>query len=264
MISPVRSFFVGQLFVRVYASKAEMGRAAAAEATEIIRAAILRRNLARLLIGTGPSQQEVVESLAQSQGVDWHRVELFHLDEYVGMAPTHPASFRLWLKTHLADLARPGAVHYLEADAPDLERECRRYADLLAARSIDIAFLGFGENGHVAFNDPHVADFHDPLPIKRVVLDERCRMQQVGEGHFKNLEECPREAITLTCPSLFRAEHLICSVPDLRKAEAVRNALDGPVSEVCPASLVRMHPSAKLFLDMDSASLLRELTQQDF
>ncbi len=256
MSSPVRSFQAESLLVEVYASKEDLGRAAAGAASAAIISAIARRGAARILVGTGPSQNEVIGALIGSTGIDWSRVEAFHLDEYVGMPDTHPASFRLWLRKHLADVVRPAAVHYLAGDAPDLDAECRRYASLLAAGPIDVAFLGFGENGHIAFNDPHVADFHDPVPIKRVEMDERCRMQQVGEGHFPSLDAAPAEAITLTCPTLFAADHLICSVPDRRKAEAVRNALEGSVSESCPASLVRTHPRARLFLDLGSASLL--------
>ena len=138
----------------------------------------------------------------------------------------------------------------------DLDAECRRYAALLGAAPIDITFLGFGENGHIAFNDPHAADFNDPVAVKRVAMDLRCRRQQVGEGHFPSVEEMPAEALTITCPALLACRHAVCTVPDRRKAEAVRNALQGPVSTACPASAVRAHPSAAIFLDAESASLL--------
>ena len=187
--------------------------------------------------------------------MDWTRVELFHMDEYIGLGLTHPASFRRWLKERLADRVHPGAVHFLNGDAPGVEAECRRYAGLLREAPVDICFLGFGENGHIAFNDPHAADFHDPLWVKRVAMDRRCRLQQVGEGHFPSLDAVPAEALTLTCPALMAAEYLICSVPDRRKAEAVRQALEGPISARCPASLVRTHPGAVLYLEPESGSL---------
>jgi glucosamine-6-phosphate deaminase len=179
------------------------------------------------------------------------------MDEYVGISPEHPASFRRWLRDHLACVVHPGAVHLLNGDAPDIDAECRRYAALLAEGPVDVCFIGFGENGHIAFNDPHVADFDDPLMVKRVAMDERCRMQQVGEGHFPNLAAVPPEALTLTCPALMRAEHWICSVPDRRKAEAARNAIEGPIGPHCPASLVRAHPDAAVYLEPESTSLLR-------
>jgi glucosamine-6-phosphate deaminase len=178
------------------------------------------------------------------------------MDEYVGMSDDHPASFRRWIKSRVADQVHPAKVNYLGGDASDLDREIERYSALLNEAPIDIAFVGFGENGHIAFNDPPVADFHDPAIVKRVKLDERCRAQQAGEGHFKDMQSVPSEALTITCPGLFRAEAWVCSVPDQRKAEAVRCALETPVSETCPASIVREHPNAHVYLDRASASLL--------
>ena len=256
MTFPARCFRVDSLLVEICAGKIELGQAAAACAAALIRNAISRRGLSRIVIGTGPSQNEVVESLVAAPGIAWQAVEVFHMDEYIGMAMSHPASFRRWLRTHVADLVHPARVHYLNGDAADLEAECRRYSALLAAAPIDVCFAGFGENGHIAFNDPGVADFQDPLLVKPVALDERCRMQQVREGHFPQLASAPREALTLTCPALIASEHIVCSVPDRRKAEAVRNALEGPVSPQCPASLVRTHARAFLFLEPDSAPLL--------
>ena len=252
----MRLFRVDKIEIRVYMAKSEMGRAAANEAAAILRDIIAMRGHARIIVGTGNSQEDMISALVRTPGLDWSCIEVFHMDEYVGLPETHPASFRRWLRTRLVEVVHPGEAHFLNGDAADWAEECRRYGNLLRAAPIDLCFLGFGENGHIAFNDPHVADFNDPQTLKRVDLDERCRLQQVGEGHFASLAAVPREAVTLTCPALLGAEYLICCVPEMRKAEAVRNALEGPISPVCPASLVRTHPRASVFLDVDSASLL--------
>lgn len=254
--SPLRNFLVDKARVYIYQSKQDTSEAAAIEAASILRSALGKRGSARIIVGTGNSQDDMVRTLVQAPDLDWNRMEVFHMDEYVGMSEEHPASFHRWLKTHLVDIVHPGKVNFMYGDAPDSSRECELYAALLHLAPIDICFIGFGENGHIAFNDPGVADFHDPLAVKRVTMDERCRRQQVGEGHFPTLEAMPKEALTLTCPELLRAEHLICTVPEQRKAEAVKNALTGPITEACPSSLVRTHPAAAIYLDADSASRL--------
>lgn len=264
MKPPAREFTVNGIRVRVYEDKADMGLAAATQAAGLLREAIARRGRARIIVGTGPSQDEVIASLTGASNLNWSAIEVFHMDEYVGMPPSHPASFRHWLKTHVADIVRPGRVHYLNADAGSPEEECRRYGDLLGSGPIDVTFLGFGENGHIAFNDPHVADFHDSLAVKRVELDTRCRLQQVGEGHFASLEEAPREALTVTCPILMGSEYVIACVPDRRKADAVRNAIEGPLTTGCPASVVFTHPRASVYLDAQSASLLHQRPHDEF
>jgi glucosamine-6-phosphate deaminase len=253
---PLRSFQVDKARVYVYPSKLETSEAAAHEAASILRSALAKRGSARIIVGTGNSQLDLIRALVEAPGLDWSRIEVFHMDEYVGMAEEHPASFHRWLKTYLVDIVHPGKVRYMEGTAPDTAQECERYAALLHSAPIDVCFIGFGENGHIAFNDPGVADFHDPFAVKRVAMDERCRRQQVGEGHFPTIDAMPKEALTLTCPELLRAEHWICTVPDSRKAEAVKNALTGPITEACPSSIVRTHPAAAVYLDADSASLL--------
>ena len=253
---PIQTIQVDQARVEIFESVPALGASAAARGATILREAIANQGRARIIVATGNSQFEVIKALVPAVGIDWNRVEVFHMDEYVGLPDTHPASFRLWIKTRLADKVHPRIVHYIVGDAADAAEECRRYGRLLLESPIDLCLLGVGENGHIAFNDPHVADFHDPATIKLVELDERCRLQQVGEGHFASLEEVPREALTLTCPALMRSRHMICSVPERRKAEAVRNTLEGPVSPACPASLLRTHPQATLYLDTESASLL--------
>ncbi len=256
MKSDATTFLTGRARVRIFSTKAEAGAAAAAEAEEVIKHALTRRKTARIIVATGNSQLDTVNALSQSQGIAWDKVEVFHMDEYIGLGQDHPASFRRWVKQRLVDVVRPGQVHYLDGNAADPDTECRRYAQLLTAAPVDLCLLGIGENGHLAFNDPHVADFNDPLIVKQVTLDVACRQQQVGEGHFASLDLVPQQALTLTIPALMRSEHLICSVPERRKAEAVRNALSGPLTPHCPASLLRTHPRATIYLDADSASML--------
>jgi glucosamine-6-phosphate deaminase len=241
---------------QVFDSRQQLGEAAAHRAASLIQSAVARRGRARVIVATGNSQLAFIDALTSMPGIPWNSVEIFHMDEYAGMSDTHPASFRKWIRERVVDKVNPSAAHYIDGDAPDLKAECERYSQLLNAAPVDLAFVGVGENGHIAFNDPHVANFRDPLTMKVVDLDEACRKQQVGEGHFASLDEVPREALTLTCPALMRAEHLVCSIPDARKANAVRCSIEGPVSEACPGSLLRTHPDAMLFLDRQSASLL--------
>ena len=244
--------------VRLHRSRATSGAAAAVAAAAIIRAAISQRGTARIMIATGNSQLAMIEVLMADESLAWDRVEAFHMDEYVGLPATHSASFRLWLNTRVAQRRPLRAMHLIEGDAPSATEEIARYTALLSAGPLDLAFVGFGENGHIAFNDPPVADFDDPAMLKVVTLDEACRLQQVGEGHFPHLDAVPRNAITVTCSGLFRADAWICCVPEARKARAVRDALEGPISTACPASLVRRHPRATVFLDPDSAHRLQQ------
>ena len=197
--------------------------------------------------------EEVLTSLT---GLDWSRVTLFHMDEYLGISDQHPASFRRFLREHVVRRVKPKTCHYLAGDAPEPIQECDRYAGLLRAQPIDLCCLGIGENGHVAFNDPPVADFNDPRAVKIVKLDEACRRQQVGEGAFPNFDAVPQYALTLTIPTLCAAKRLICVVPERRKAQAVKDALRGPMPTTCPASILRRQPHATLYLDAESASLL--------
>lgn len=250
-----QSFQSGSARVHIYSTRSALGSAAAERAAHVITDAIKKRGRARVIVATGNSQLPLVEALVQHK-LDWKNVEIFHMDEYAGMNADHPASFRLWIRTRIEEKVHPGKANYLAGDAPDLNAEMERYSKLLNAAPIDLAFVGFGENGHIAFNDPHVADFNDPATVKRVILDDISRRQQAGEGHFKDFDSVPREALTVTCTGLFRADAWVCCVPERRKAEAVRNALEGPISESCPASLVRRHPNADVYLDAESASLL--------
>jgi glucosamine-6-phosphate deaminase len=244
--------------VLVCPSREALGAAAARAAAGIIRSAIEKRNRARIMVATGNSQLDFIKALVEMPGIEWPRVEMFHMDEYVGISAQHPASFRLWIKQRVEDRVPLAAANYIGGDAPDTAAEVARYSNLLAAGPIDCAFVGFGENGHIAFNDPPSANFEDPVSLKVVELDPACRLQQVGEGHFPDIDSVPRTAITITCSGLFAAKSWVCCIPEARKATAVRQALTGPISTSCPASLVRTHPSACVFLDEDSASQLSQ------
>jgi glucosamine-6-phosphate deaminase len=246
----------GTAQVRIFRSRQALGMAAALRAADLIGNAIDKKARARVMVATGNSQLETVGALVSLEGINWDLVEVFHMDEYVGIADSHPSSFRHWIRTRLEEKVHPYSVNYIAGDAADLDAEIDRYTNLLNAAPLDVAFVGFGENAHIAFNDPHVADFDDPVVLKRVTLDESCRRQQAGEGHFKDAESVPKEAVTVTCRGLFSAAAWVSCVPELRKAEAVKRALEGPISPACPASLVRRHPNAHVFLDGESASLL--------
>ncbi|MGA8597022.1 MAG: glucosamine-6-phosphate deaminase [Bryobacteraceae bacterium] len=255
-LSP-HSFHAGQAHVEIYASPTLSGAAAAEKAAKLISRAIAEHGRVRIIGATGNSQIPMIEALVK-QDINWNAVELFHMDEYVGMKPDHPSSFRYWIRTRIEEKVHPAKTYYLAGDASDIEAEIARYSQLLNEAPIDLAFVGFGENGHIAFNDPPVANFADPETVKLITLDDACRRQQAGEGHFKDVESVPLRALTVTCPGLFRARAWVCHVPDYRKAEAVRNALEGPISEACPASLVQRHPNTYVFLDSESAKLLHK------
>jgi glucosamine-6-phosphate deaminase len=251
-----RQLRLGNAQVHILPSKRLLGQAAGARAAKLITDAVRDKGRTRIMVATGNSQIDLLSELVQLNEIPWNNVEIFHMDEYVGISGDHPSSFRHWIRTRLAEKVNASQVHYIEGDAPDLEAEIRRYSGLLSEGPIDLAFVGFGENGHIAFNDPHVADFNDPAVLKRVTLDEACREQQAREGHFKDADAVPKEAVTVTCPVLFSAAAWVSCVPEARKAQAVKCALEGPLSSSCPASLVRTHPNADVFLDPDSASLL--------
>jgi glucosamine-6-phosphate deaminase len=254
---------VDRLEVRLHRDTGDLARAAAAEAAACMREAVEARGVAHAMFATGNSQLMFVDALTEStRDVAWSHVVVFHMDEYVGLGPDHPASFQRWIRERIVDRTQPGASHYLDGRA-EPEAECRRYAGLLAARPLDLCCLGIGENGHLAFNDPPVADFDDPLDLKVVELDARCRQQQVGEGHFATVGAVPTHALTVTIPALLRAATVVAVVPEARKAEPVRAALTGPVSPACPASVLRHHPNATLHLDQDSAGLLARGDQLD-
>jgi glucosamine-6-phosphate deaminase len=243
------------LQTRVFPDKVSLGEAAAGEAASALRDTLARQGRACVVAATGASQFEFLEELVRAPDVDWRRTVFFHLDEYVGLPATHPASFRRYLKERLADRIHPGAFHFIEGDRPDPEAEARRVGELIRGCEIDLAFVGIGENGHLAFNDPP-ADFATEEPYIVVRLDEACRRQQLGEGWFPSLEDVPRRAISMSIRQIMKARRILCVVPDARKAAAVRDTLTGEVSPWRPASALQRHPAATVYLDVDSAALL--------
>jgi glucosamine-6-phosphate deaminase len=240
--------------LQVFPSKLELGRAAAREAADSIRDAVEARGRARIIAATGASQFEFLDALTAMTDLPWDLVELFHLDEYIGLPADHRASFRRYLQERLIQRTGMTRVHLLDGDQ-DPEHVCEEVGRAISAAPIDVAFVGIGENAHLAFNDPP-ADFETERPYLTVTLDEACRQQQVGEGWFAGLADVPKQAITMSVRQILKSHTILCSVPDARKARAVHAAVAGPVSPLAPASILQTHPDARLFLDTAAASRL--------
>ena len=236
-----------------------MAKVAADSAAQILRDAIQRRGRASFVAATGASQFNFLKYLVAAPGIAWERMTMFHLDEYIGMSADHPASFRRYLRERLTSKLPIGTVHFIAGDAPDLAVELTQLNRAISSTSIDAAFVGIGENGHLAFNDPP-ADFETEHPYIIVTLDDACRRQQFGEGWFKTFDDVPREAISMTVRQIMKAAHIVCTVPDKRKAQAVKACLEGEIGPMFPASILRTHPSCHLFLDKESAGLLKPAT----
>jgi glucosamine-6-phosphate deaminase len=234
----------------------EMARDAAVDAAASLRAAIAARGEANVMLATGNSQLAFLVELVRMPDIAWERVRAFHMDEYVGLQPSHSASFQRYMRERVAAQLPVMEFNYLSGDAPDPQAEAARYEALLRAHPLDVCCAGIGENGHLAFNDPPVADFDDDRDVKVVALDEASRRQQVGEGHFATIDDVPTHAITVTIPALLRAGRVLVIVPEARKARPVRDVLYGPVSTACPASILRRRPNATLYLDLESSALL--------
>ena len=245
---------VDRLRIEVHADRAALGVAAASAARRAMGEAIAHRGSCRTIFAAAPSQNELLAELRRADDVRWPRVEAFHMDEYCGLPGDSPCRFASFLRNRLFRHVPLQAAHYMDESGLSAVDEAGCYAALLLSAPIDLVCLGVGENGHIAFNDPHVADFDDPLAAKEVRLDEACRLQQVHDGAFPDLAAVPDRAITLTIPTLMRGETLLCVVPGERKAPAVRSMLTGPVNASCPASILRRHPSCTLYLDADSAA----------
>jgi glucosamine-6-phosphate deaminase len=243
------------MLLRVFPDKASLSRAAAEQAASAIRRAIEERGHARIIAATGASQFEFLDTLTKTSGIDWTRVEGFHLDEYVGLPATHPASFRKFLRERLVSKTGIVKFHWIAGDAADPVAVIRDVGKDLASSPIDIAFVGIGENGHIAFNDPP-ADFATEDPYIIVNLDEPCRQQQVGEGWFADISQVPERAMSMSPRQILKAREIVAVVPDQRKAQAVKACLEGEISNLVPASILRRHPNVTLYLDHDSSSLL--------
>lgn len=252
------------LVVEVCADRAELGRRAGADAADAIRDAIAANGEARVIFAAAPSQNETLDALCAAPDVDWTKVVALHMDEYVGLPIGSEARFSWYLKKHCFERLPFKAVYYLDEEkGEDTETLLKRYMEILAQGPVDVVCMGIGENGHVAFNDPPVADFNDPLPIKVVELDDVCRNQQVNDGCFPNFDATPTHALSLTVPTLARAKRQICAVPGKLKAAAVRRTLDGPVATECPATILRTLPAATLYVDADSFSLCGDLRLEE-
>lgn len=246
------------MILKVFADKSQLGQAAAKQAANAIKLAIAQRGKARIIAATGMSQFEFLNALIAEPGIDWNQVEMFHLDEYVDLPITHPASFRKYLLERFIEPAGLTNFHLLNGER-DPNEVCQVIGSLISEAPIDIAFVGIGENGHLAFNDPP-ADFNTEAPYIVVKLDEVCRRQQVGEGWFSNLDEVPQQAISMSVRQILKAEEIICIVPDARKADAVRNCFEREISPIYPASALRTHLNTTVYLDTESSSLLNNPT----
>lgn len=252
----MKSFVKDKLKVNIYDSRADMGQHAAQDISAKIKQLLCEKPQINMIFAAAPSQNEVLAALVADKSIPWERVNAFHMDEYIGLDPAAPQCFGNFLREHIFGLVPFGSVNYIKSDATDPDEESRRYAEILAQNPIDIVVMGIGENGHIAFNDPPVADFGDKYLVKPVKLDEICRQQQVNDGCFAAIDAVPTHAITLTVPMLTSAPWLFCIVPAATKAWAVRETLTGSIDEHCPASVLRTHDGAVLYLDPDSSATL--------
>lgn len=246
---------VDALTVITSSTRDEMGSRAGQHAAHIIEQAIAKHGEARVILASAPSQNETLAALMNAS-IDWHRVTIFHMDEYLGLPESHQQTFRAYQRVRVLPYAKGATFYGITGEAADPSAECARYGALIAEAPIHLCCLGIGENGHLAFNDPPVADFSDRAMVKIVDLEHACRQQQVNDGCFPSLDEVPNRALTLTIPALMHAETLVCSVPGSRKADAVRATLRGPIDTSCPASILRRHSAATLYLDAESAALI--------
>jgi glucosamine-6-phosphate deaminase len=242
--------------IHIHNSREESGQTAANEAILLLRNLLSKQEFATIILATGASQFELLKALVATTEIDWSRVIMFHLDEYIQLPETHPASFRKYLKERFINLL-PALkdIHLINGEFEPPEKECSRLNSIITRHTVDLAFVGIGENGHLAFNDPP-ADFQTEQPYIIVNLDNECRKQQLGEGWFKSFEEVPRKAISMSVKQIMKSKHVICCVPDKRKAKAVNNCFEQEVSNLYPSSILQLHPDCSVYLDRDSSSLL--------
>lgn len=252
----MQSFQVDRLHVEIYPNASSLGQAAAQAARTAMLELAQRQQALPVIFATGASQLRTLDALTRMTDLPWKNVEGFHMDEYIGLPLTHPASFRKYLRENLTAKVPIGQFHEVDGNAADPESFCEEFAAKLRAADPQLCLMGIGENGHLAFNDPGVADFADPKDVKVVALDDACKQQQAAEGWFASIDDVPREAITITIPALVRVPRLIVSVPGPRKAEIVRRTLTDALTTDCPATILRTHPNATLYLDEDSAAEL--------
>lgn len=251
----LKRFRADSLVVRVFDTRESMGIAAADDVAACVRKLLSEKEEIHMIFAAAPSQNEFLAALVGEEGIDWGRIHALHMDEYVNLPADAPQGFGNFLRNAIFDKVPFASVSYI-GSGNDPDEACRRYAEILNSVTVDIVCMGIGENGHIAFNDPHVADFNDPLVIKKVNLDQKCRMQQVHDGCFRDISEVPEYAITLTVPTMYKVENLFCIVPAATKANAVRETVLGPVSEKCPASVLRTHRNAVLYTDRESAEYI--------
>ncbi len=250
------TFSVDKLKVVVTSNRQKLGEYSAAGISKIITSLLMKKDEIRIILAAAPSQNELLNELIKDAGIDWSRIVAFHMDEYIGLPENSPELFSKYLSDHIFSKVNFKEVHLISSGAKDNLKECQRYEALLREKPIDIVCMGIGENGHIAFNDPPTADFNDPTFVKVVELDEKCKTQQVNDAGFKNINEVPSTAYTLTVPALLSAGYLFIAVPGIRKAGAVSRTLNGKITTECPASVLRTHPDATLYLDADSSALL--------
>lgn len=241
-----------RLRVEIYDSRDEMGAHAGKRAADILRKLLCEQEEVNVIFAAAPSQNETLEALKGEPNIDWERVNAFHMDEYVGLPADAPQGFGNFLRERIFSHLPFKSVNYIDCEAVDTDVECARYTALLQQHPVDLVLLGIGENGHIAFNDPHVADFDDPHTVKCVDLDDVCRNQQVNDGCFQSIDEVPKCALTLTVPTLLAARHMVCTVPAKTKAWAVGRTVNGEIGTACPATAMRLHPDAVMFCDADS------------
>ncbi len=242
--------------IQIFDTKQTLGKQSASDGAEKIRSAIQKKGEVNIILATGASQFETLSNLVEEPDIDWSKVTMFHLDEYVDLPETHPASFRKYLRERFEQSVPPlKGTHYIDGYSGDPKEECQRLNEIISEIDIDVALVGIGENGHLAFNDPP-ADFDTEEPYIVVELDEACRKQQMGEGWFDSIDDVPKKAISMSIRQIMKSKEIICSVPDQRKAEAVRNCMEGEITNLHPASILQAHKHCTVYLDQESASML--------
>ncbi len=242
----------------IFESNEQLGKRAAEDAAALLRQEVAKHGQTSIILATGNSMLTFMSALRTAKDIPWDKVALFHQDEYLGLSEEHPASFAGYIREKMVAFVHPAAYYPIRGNAPDVKLEMQRYADLLRKFPPTISIVGIGENGHLAFNDPP-ADFETKAVIHEVDLDLKCRMQQVNEGHFQTIDQVPSRAITLTIPALLAVKHVLAVVPEARKAQPVKAALEGPVTPYCPASILRTKPNVTMYLDRESSSFLSRI-----